>query len=112
MGNGEAPVAALTDLSDLPSAKAEGNKAEAKIRAQRDKRVAKTARLKSWDGKKLRYTVTCYKCHKIQGIYARNDADYYAAKDTLQQKLESVSHCFCCRNLLFDDNHQLCSILH
>ena len=98
-------------MSDLPSAKAEGDKAEAKIRAQRDERVAKTARLKSWDGKKLRCIVTCYECHKSRGIYARNNADYYAVKDTLQQKLESVSHRFCCGNLLFDDNHPLSAIL-
>ena len=77
------------------------------MRAKRDERVTKAAGLKSWDGKKLRCTVTCYECLKARGVYTRNDETYYAAREALQQKLESVSHRFYCGDLLFDDDHPL-----
>ena len=107
LAGGNVATEALTDLSDLPSQKQEGPKAEAKLRAKRDERATKAAGLKSWDGKKLRCTVTCYECLKARGVYTRNDETYYAAREALQQKLESVFHRFCCGNLLFDDDHPL-----
>ena len=105
------PVESLTDLTDLPSDKKEGEKAEAKLRARRDERVTKAAGLKSWASKKARCTVTCYECLKRRVVYAATDNAYYAARGALQQKLESVSHRFCCGDLLFDDNHPLSGIL-
>ena len=100
MAGGDVDTRALVNLTDLPSQKQEGPKAEAKLRAKRDERVTKAAGLKSWDGKKLRCTVTCYECLKARGIYAKNDEAYYSAREALQQKLESVSHCFC-RDICF-----------
>ena len=60
LAGGNVAAKALTDLTDLPSQKQEGQKADAKLRAKRDERVTKEARLKSWDGKKARCTLTCY----------------------------------------------------
>ena len=111
LNKGEAAACTLVDLTDLPSNKGEGDKAVAKARAKRDERVAKTARLKSWEGKKLRCVVTCHECGKGRGVYAPTDAAYYGARVALQQKLESVSHRFCCGDLLFDDDHPLSGIL-
>ena len=81
------------------------------MRAKRDERVTKEAVLKSWDGKKARCTLTCYECLKVRVVYTRNDEAYYAAREALQQKLEMVSHRFCCGNLLYDDDHPLSQIL-
>ena len=87
------------------------NKAKAKAWARQDRLVAKTVGLKSWDGKKLRCIITCWECGKGGGVYAPMDAAYYEAKDALEQKLEPVSHRFCCGDLLFEDDHPLSRIL-
>ena len=103
-------VERLTDLKDLPS-RDEPNKKEARELTKRDERVAKANKLKSWDGKKVWGTVTCFDCAKPRCIYSATDDAYATALLVLQQKLESVSHRFCYGDLLFDDVHHLAGIL-
>ena len=48
---------------------------------------------------------------KAQCSYTTTEEDYKSAMTALQQKLESVSSCFLCGDLLFDDDHHLSKII-
>ena len=58
----------------------------------------------------IRAIVKCFHCGKAQCIYTTTEEDYKSAMADLQQKLESVSSCFC-GDLLFDDDHHLSRVI-
>ena len=92
-------MAALTNFSDLPSYKNEGDK----TKAQRDKEVTKELKLKSWDGKKVRSIVVCYHCGKRRCIFSPTDETFAQGSAALKAKLEDVSDRYSCGDLIFDD---------
>lgn len=101
-------LAALTNLSDLPShIKDRVNKDPSK----RDSTISSELKMKSWDSKRIRSYVTCFNCGKRRCIYSPSDPGYAAATIALQQKLESVSERFSCGDLLFDDGHLLSRVI-
>eukprot|EP00984_Skeletonema_dohrnii_P019673 scaffold9466_cov85-Skeletonema_dohrnii-CCMP3373.AAC.1 len=99
--------AALTDFSDLPSYKNEGEK----TKAQRDQEMTKVLKLKSWDGKKVRSIVSCFHCGKRRCIYSPTDEKYYSGSTALQQELESVSHRYSCGDLIFEDGSEMSKVI-
>ncbi len=101
-------LSSLTDLSHLPSHMEEKKN---KDLSKRDVNIAKELKLKSWDSKRVRSFVTCFHCGKRRCIYSPTDDGYIAAITALHQKLESVSGCYSCGDLLFDDGHPLSRVI-
>ena len=101
----------LIDLSSLPSTIGDPLKIDTKKRTKRDTEVNKALKLKSWYPKKVCSVLKCYHCTKPRCIYSPVEESFNVTATALQQKMESVSSCLSCGDLLFDDTHHLSKIL-
>ena len=105
----------LTDLSNLQSINEkedslEGDaKKEAEKRKSRDAAMTVKTGLKSWNARTVRAFLVWYCCGKRWCTYSAKDAQYDITKTALLQKLESVSGCFSCGDLLFAGDHYFLS---
>ena len=104
-------MAALEDLTDLPSNDDDPEKTAATRKSSRDSRLSGELGLKSWAASRVRAFMKCYHCGKRRCIYSMNGDQWKKAKTAFRQKLESVSGRYSCGDLLFDDDHHLSKIV-
>jgi hypothetical protein len=107
---GDKPCA-TSDLTDLPSKKADESKEAEKAKANRDKEVAKQQELRSWEAKKVRCVVRCFNCNKLRCIYSKElNTEYFKAAKELKLKMESHSG-YSCGDLIFDGDHPISQVI-
>lgn len=82
------------------------------MREARDKAAIAAGGMRTWEGKKVRCIVICFSCGKPRCIFSNeNNADFENAMVAFQQKLESVSERYSCRDLIFPDNDPLSKLV-
>ena len=83
-----------------------------KVKTAWDVEVNKNLKLCSWDTKKLKVILKCFKCNKHRCYFSQsNNDDYESSVEILQFKMESISFRYSCGDLVFDDNHLVSTVL-